>query len=202
MFILFQFPSRFGSHRLKWEGVWRDMRTLNKNTSFSVREQSGHSLKSSIQVSTYCRTMLSLMWISRCHWYLWIKFLSILSNFQFIYHEWLGICEYFKPYIGGVMVSMLASNTIDRRFRTRSGQTKHSNINICCFTVKHTVLFYLWCFVFIQNVLARDRRKYIVKQRYQITVPFHFHVLSVYSMCSQETAEMTVFYLLKDHYSN
>lgn len=43
------FPSIFGSHCLKWEGIWRDMRSLNKTTSFAVREQAGHTLKSSIQ---------------------------------------------------------------------------------------------------------------------------------------------------------
>ncbi|XP_063418963.1 sorting and assembly machinery component 50 homolog [Mytilus trossulus] len=43
------FPTILGSHCLKWEGVWREMRALNRNTSFAVREQAGHTLKSSIQ---------------------------------------------------------------------------------------------------------------------------------------------------------
>lgn len=45
----FTFPSNFGDHCLRWEGVWRDLRTLDRSTSFTVREQAGHSLKSSIK---------------------------------------------------------------------------------------------------------------------------------------------------------
>ncbi|XP_012940018.1 sorting and assembly machinery component 50 homolog A [Aplysia californica] len=43
------FPTMFGSHNLQWEGVWRDLRALSRETSFSVREQAGHSLKSSLK---------------------------------------------------------------------------------------------------------------------------------------------------------
>uniref|UniRef100_A0A4W3ILQ8 SAMM50 sorting and assembly machinery component n=1 Tax=Callorhinchus milii TaxID=7868 RepID=A0A4W3ILQ8_CALMI len=35
-------------HTLKWEGVWRDLGCLSRTASFAVREESGHSLKSSI----------------------------------------------------------------------------------------------------------------------------------------------------------
>ena len=42
--------------------------------------------------------------------------------------------------IGGVMVSMLASSAIDRRFEPQSGQTKDYKIGICCFSTKHTTL--------------------------------------------------------------
>ena len=41
---------------------------------------------------------------------------------------------------GGVMVSVLASNAVDRGFRHRSGQTKDFKIGICCFSAKHIVL--------------------------------------------------------------
>jgi hypothetical protein len=34
--------------------------------------------------------------------------------------------------IGGVMVSVLASSTVDRGFEPWSGQTKDYNIGICC----------------------------------------------------------------------
>ena len=34
--------------------------------------------------------------------------------------------------IGGVMVSMLASSAINRRFETQLGQTKDYKIGICC----------------------------------------------------------------------
>lgn len=45
----FTFPSSLGDHCLRWEGVWRDLRALNRTTSFTVREQAGHSLKSSVK---------------------------------------------------------------------------------------------------------------------------------------------------------
>lgn len=43
------FPTMFGSHHLQWEGIWRDLRALSRETSFPVREQAGHSLKSSLK---------------------------------------------------------------------------------------------------------------------------------------------------------
>ena len=43
-------------------------------------------------------------------------------------------------HIGGVMVSVLASSAIDRRFEPQSGQTKDHKIGICCFSAKHTTL--------------------------------------------------------------
>ena len=42
--------------------------------------------------------------------------------------------------IGGVMVSMLASSSVDREFESRSGQTKDYKIGICCFSAKHAAL--------------------------------------------------------------
>jgi hypothetical protein len=42
--------------------------------------------------------------------------------------------------IGGVMVSVLASNAVDRGFEQRSGQTKDYEIGICCFSAKYTAL--------------------------------------------------------------
>ena len=40
----------------------------------------------------------------------------------------------------GVMVSVLASNMIDRGFEPWSGQTKDYEIGICCFSAKQAVL--------------------------------------------------------------
>jgi hypothetical protein len=37
------------------------------------------------------------------------------------------------------MVSVLASNTVDRGFESRSGQIKDNKIGSCCFSVKHAV---------------------------------------------------------------
>ncbi|XP_074659888.1 sorting and assembly machinery component 50 homolog B-like isoform X2 [Tubulanus polymorphus] len=43
------FPSALGSHNLMWEGVWRELNPLGKTTAFAIREQCGHSLKSSFK---------------------------------------------------------------------------------------------------------------------------------------------------------
>ena len=38
------------------------------------------------------------------------------------------------------MVSVLASNAVDRGFEPRSSQTKDYKIGICCFSAKHAAL--------------------------------------------------------------
>ncbi|KAJ8298954.1 hypothetical protein KUTeg_023014 [Tegillarca granosa] len=43
------FPFMNGSHNIQWNGIWRDLRALSPATSFAVREESGHTLKSSIR---------------------------------------------------------------------------------------------------------------------------------------------------------
>jgi hypothetical protein len=45
------------------------------------------------------------------------------------------------PIFGGVMVSVLASSAVDRRFKPRLGQPKDYKIGICCFSAKHTALW-------------------------------------------------------------
>ena len=42
--------------------------------------------------------------------------------------------------IGGVMVIVLTSSTVDRVFKPRSGQTKNYDFGICCFSAKHAAL--------------------------------------------------------------
>ena len=42
--------------------------------------------------------------------------------------------------IGGIMVSVLASNAVDRGFESRSGHSKDYEIGICCFSAKHAAL--------------------------------------------------------------
>ena len=42
--------------------------------------------------------------------------------------------------ISGVMVSMLASNTLYHGFKPRLGQTKDYKIGICCFSANHAAL--------------------------------------------------------------
>ncbi|CAI9566088.1 unnamed protein product [Staurois parvus] len=44
----FNFPIWKTSHTLKWEGVWRELGCLARTASFAIREESGHSLKSSL----------------------------------------------------------------------------------------------------------------------------------------------------------
>lgn len=50
-----QFPLLKTNQTLKWEGVWRELGCLARTASFAVREESGHSLKSSLSVfRLYC----------------------------------------------------------------------------------------------------------------------------------------------------
>ncbi|XP_031549193.1 sorting and assembly machinery component 50 homolog [Actinia tenebrosa] len=41
-------PSNLGVHTIGWEGVWRNLTGMEPRTSFSVRKNAGHSLKSSL----------------------------------------------------------------------------------------------------------------------------------------------------------
>ncbi|MEQ2253933.1 Sorting and assembly machinery component 50 A, partial [Ilyodon furcidens] len=42
------FPLWKTNQTLKWEGVWRELGSLGQTASFAIREESGHSLKSSL----------------------------------------------------------------------------------------------------------------------------------------------------------
>ena len=42
--------------------------------------------------------------------------------------------------IDGVMVSVIASSEVDRRFEPRSGRAKDYKIGTCCFSAKHAAL--------------------------------------------------------------
>nr|KAF6277550.1 hypothetical protein mPipKuh1_015358 [Pipistrellus kuhlii] len=44
----YSFPIWKTSHTVKWEGVWRELGCLARTASFAVRQESGHSLKSSL----------------------------------------------------------------------------------------------------------------------------------------------------------
>jgi len=52
---------------------------------------------------------------------------------------WSALCVG-ENRIGGVILSVLASNPVDRGFEPRSGQTKDNKIGICCFPAKHAAL--------------------------------------------------------------
>ena len=45
-----------------------------------------------------------------------------------------------KNSIDGVMISVFASNAVDRGFDPGSGQIKDYKIDICCFSAKHAIL--------------------------------------------------------------
>ena len=42
--------------------------------------------------------------------------------------------------IGGIMASVIAASAVNRVFESRSGQTKHYKIGICCFFAKRVAL--------------------------------------------------------------
>lgn len=44
----FNFPSIFGNHTLRWDGVWRELSCMDNMTAFAVREQAGHTVKSAL----------------------------------------------------------------------------------------------------------------------------------------------------------
>lgn len=41
--------SQFVQHSLRWEGIWREIGCLSNTTGFAVREEAGHTLKSSLK---------------------------------------------------------------------------------------------------------------------------------------------------------
>ena len=47
-------------------------------------------------------------------------------------------------HVGGVMISVLTLNAVDRRFNLWSGQTKDYEIGICCFSAKHAAIMRKW----------------------------------------------------------
>lgn len=51
--LCLQFPIWKTSHTVKWEGVWRELGCLSRTASFAVRQESGHSLKSSLSVRVF-----------------------------------------------------------------------------------------------------------------------------------------------------
>jgi hypothetical protein len=82
--------------------------------------------------------------------YPWL-ILACFGDFFFSLYElciWFHLILQFKSdhfpfsfnHIGGVMVSVLASNVVYRGFESWSGQTKDNKIGICCFSAKHAAL--------------------------------------------------------------
>jgi len=47
--VAFNFLSILGRHQLSYEGVWREIHGFSNNASFKIREEAGHSIKSSIK---------------------------------------------------------------------------------------------------------------------------------------------------------
>ena len=50
------------------------------------------------------------------------------------------LLEHVVNRIGGVMVSVLSSSTVDRGFEPRSGQIKDYKMGTCCFSATHAAL--------------------------------------------------------------
>uniref|UniRef100_A0A8C1TQC0 SAMM50 sorting and assembly machinery component n=1 Tax=Cyprinus carpio TaxID=7962 RepID=A0A8C1TQC0_CYPCA len=59
----FSFPIWRTNHTLKWEGVWRELGCLARTASFAVREESGHSLKSSLSVCFFSETYTVIVYL-------------------------------------------------------------------------------------------------------------------------------------------
>ena len=70
------------------------------------------------------------------------KQLGRYLNFKFLYIDDVhnNSLRLLVMLIGGVMVSVLTSRTVDRGFEPRSGQNKDNTIGICCFSAKHAAL--------------------------------------------------------------
>jgi hypothetical protein len=58
----------------------------------------------------------------------------------FLLYLWMIYSCLLTNRISGVMVSVLASNAVDRGFEPWSDKTKDYKIGMCCFSVKHTAL--------------------------------------------------------------
>jgi hypothetical protein len=65
----------------------------------------------------------------------YINYSAIISITQRLYQLLI-----YMNHFGGVMVIVLASSAVDREFEPRSGQTKHYQIGIFCFSTKHAAL--------------------------------------------------------------
>jgi len=63
-----------------------------------------------------------------------------LRNSQIIYILHLHKMSNFGNYIGGEIISVLASCAVDRGFESRSTKTKDYKIGICCFSANHSAL--------------------------------------------------------------
>ncbi|RUS70155.1 hypothetical protein EGW08_022081 [Elysia chlorotica] len=105
------FPTILGSHNIQWEGVWRDLRALTRDTSFSVREQAGHSLKSSLKHTFTIDTRddpilptVGMLWRTSQVQFIFRKHFSVLdieTFFNFFYYN-------FPSYLGQIFQMSLA----------------------------------------------------------------------------------------------
>jgi hypothetical protein len=108
--------------------------------------------------------MIIIIGIYNLIWYLqrlyqllsgYINYSAVISITQRLYQLLSGYINYsevisitqrlyqlliYMNHFGGVMVIVLASSAVDREFEPRSGQTKHYQIGIFCFSTKHAAL--------------------------------------------------------------
>ena len=58
----------------------------------------------------------------------------------YTYHLFPFINSNIQNHVGGVMVSVLSSSVVDRRFKFRSGEPKTVILVYFCFSAKHTAI--------------------------------------------------------------
>jgi hypothetical protein len=102
-----------------------------------LSEENGNSRKEKILLRltfNYCQYANAILSLRD----IWKKFRSIIEFI--LMTKWKSYQKSLIILQNGVMVSVLTSCVIDRRFKLCSSQTKDYNIGICCFSTKHTVL--------------------------------------------------------------
>ena len=73
---------------MQWEGTWRELSCLNRTTTFPVREQAGHSLKSTLRHIIHFDNRDSTVFSSRGTLFRMVQELAgIGGDVGFIKHE-------------------------------------------------------------------------------------------------------------------
>ena len=69
-----------------------------------------------------------------------IKNNNITHSLTIVAHHRIFTFQHYADHIDGVIASVPASCAVDRGFEPRSGQTKHHEIGICCFSANYAAL--------------------------------------------------------------
>ena len=81
LFTFIQVPSWLGEHYLGWSVDWRELFGFSNTVPLSIREQGGHSLKSSVKV--YIFTTIEVLYTTKLIYCGWIEFRIYSKNKQF-----------------------------------------------------------------------------------------------------------------------